>query len=341
MKKLLILLPLALLIVAISTYYLPSAPVERPVLPNIHNINNYIKQQESLFTDIVKGAEKTIVWADKENKKTEYAVVYLHGYSATRQESAPLSDLLGKALNANVFHTRLSKHGRTDEVLADATINDWKKDTLEAYEIGRTIGNKVILVSVSTGGTLSAWLSAHENTQALVAQLMLSPNFDIPSQDAYMLDLPLGIGIKFAEWTVGKEHKWEPRNELQEKYWNTSYPIKGVRPMIQLLKTVKKIDKSKVTLPTLMIYSPQDSVILPKAIVENFTSYGSAIKQLTEFTDSEDLSQHVLAGDILSPSTTKPVLDIMLSFLQKNNIAKPHSNLPIENTDNKHQPTEY
>ncbi|MDD4273595.1 MAG: hypothetical protein PHG14_07705 [Desulfobacter postgatei] len=38
--------------------------------------------------------------------------VYIHGFSATRKETAPLSDLVAKTLNANLFYTRLSGHGR-------------------------------------------------------------------------------------------------------------------------------------------------------------------------------------------------------------------------------------
>ena len=203
----------------------------------------------------------------------------------------------------------------------------WKKDALEAYEIAKTIGDKVIVVSVSTGGTLSAWLSTQEGSEKIVAQLMISPNFDVHNKDAYLIDLPLGIGVKIAEFTAGKNHTWTAKNALQEKYWSTNHPIKAVRPMVQLLKEVKKIDKQSITTPTLMIYSTKDTVILPSAVEENFQSWGSSKKQLTQYNDSEDT--HVLASAIVSPESIQPVLNILLDFLYKNDIAsKPEILVP-------------
>ena len=175
-KKILI-FTLLVLAIAIVSHYLPSLPVKTPLVPEIENIDTYLSDTESAFKDITDGAEKTIVWANPNKTKTEFSVVYLHGYSATRQESAPLSDLLAKELGANAFHTRLTGHGRADEMMATSKLKLWKKDALEAYEIAKTIGDKVIVVSVSTGGTLSTWLSAQEGNEKIVAQLMISPNF--------------------------------------------------------------------------------------------------------------------------------------------------------------------
>lgn len=333
MKKKLALLAILALALAIGSHYLPSQPVTPPVVPEIGELDNYLVEQESRYTDITEGAEKVIVWANDKKEQTEYSVIYLHGYSATRQESAPLSDLLATSLGANAFHTRLTGHGRADDQMVESKLKLWKKDTLEAYEIGSKIGKKIIVVSVSTGGTLSTWLSAQAGTEAIVAQLMISPNFDIPNQDAYLIDLPLGIGVKVAEWTAGKEHSWTAKNELQEKYWSTRHPIRSARPMVQLLKEVKKIDKNTITSPVLMIYSTKDTVILPAAIEENFKYFGSAEKKLVQFNESEDT--HVLASEIVSPDSVAPMLDILLNFLYENKIApQPQAAMPEMNDEN-------
>jgi hypothetical protein len=39
----------------------------------------------------VPGAEKKIIWAGEAAQKTPLSIVYLHGFSATRQERAPQS----------------------------------------------------------------------------------------------------------------------------------------------------------------------------------------------------------------------------------------------------------
>jgi len=318
MKKKLVLYPLIALALAVLAHYLPAFPVSSPAVPDVSSLSTFLQESESQFTDIIAGSEKKITWAGKKNTKTEFSLIYLHGYSASRQESAPLTDLLAHKLQANAFHTRLNGHGRGNAAMGENNLRAWKKDALEAYEIAKRLGEKIIIVSVSTGGTLSTWLSAQENTNKIVAQLLISPNFDVPNQDAYLIDLPLGIGVKVAEFTAGKNHTWTAKNELQEKYWSTNHPIKSVRPMIQLLKEVKKIDKQSITTPALMVYSDKDTVISTTAIVENFEQWGSKIKQLTQYDASEDT--HVLASQIVSPNSVQPVLGILLDFLYKNNL---------------------
>jgi pimeloyl-ACP methyl ester carboxylesterase len=123
------------------------------------DLDEYLKQSEAAFSDIVPGAEKTIIWANPEKTKTTLAVIYLHGYSATRQETAPLSEHIAKKLGANLFCTRLSGHGRGGAAMAEACANDWLNDSLEALAIGKRLGEKIIIISVSTGGTLAAWRS--------------------------------------------------------------------------------------------------------------------------------------------------------------------------------------
>jgi esterase/lipase len=105
--------------------------------------------------------------------------------------------------------------------------------------------------------------------------------------------------------------------------------MRSIRPMIKLLKEVKKIDKQKITIPTQIIYSSKDTVVLPSASVENFSEFGSKYKELHEYNESDDPSNHVLAGYILSPKSVEPVLNMMLDFLYKNKIGnKPLKNKP-------------
>lgn len=55
------------------------------------DLDRYLAQSEAPFHDIVPGAEKIIVWANATKAKTPLSIVYLHGFSATRQETAPLT----------------------------------------------------------------------------------------------------------------------------------------------------------------------------------------------------------------------------------------------------------
>ena len=107
-------------------------------LPN--DLNHYLNQSESRFSNIREGLNKEILWANAEEKQTAYSIVYLHGFSASRQEISPVMEKVADALEANLFFTRLSGHGQTMETLSESTPNEWFQDATEAFEIGKRLG---------------------------------------------------------------------------------------------------------------------------------------------------------------------------------------------------------
>ncbi len=123
------------------------------------------------------GTERQVRWASGQAARTPLALVYLHGYSATRQEVSPLTEELAAALGANLYLTRLSGHGRDGEAMREATAEALREDAREALAIGKAIGDRVVLVSTSTGGTLSTWLAAGNPDPSLAALVLISPNF--------------------------------------------------------------------------------------------------------------------------------------------------------------------
>lgn len=281
----------------------------------IQGLEQYLVTQESKYDDIVPNTEKSIVWSNGEKKQTEYAIVYLHGYSASRQETAPLTEELATSLSANAFMTRLTGHGRGGDAMTEGTVKRWYQDAQEAYDIGKILGKKVILISVSTGSTLATWLAAQEDNQALLASVMVSPNFALPDPNSYLLDLPFRIGIMMGEKQVGDTYSWEPHNELQGRYWTHTYPLRALRELVRLVKLVDEIDKSQIETPLMVIYSPKDQVVSVDAIETTFDEFGSDYKRLLPFKDSDAPSQHVLAGDILSPKSTQPIIEEIKKFL--------------------------
>jgi len=298
-----------------------AAPIHASVPTSTKDLDNYLKQKEARFNDLTPNTEKTIVWTNDKKQATEYAIVYLHGFSATRQEIEPVPRILAKMLNANIFYTRLSGHGRTGQSLALASADDWLEDAFQAWKIGSTLGKKVILLSVSTGGTLSTWISAQPFAKNLHAQIMISPNFDVADKSAHILTWPMGLTM--AKWLVGAERGFEPATPEQAIYWTTRYPLEANKHLMELVETVAAIDKSSISAPTLIIYSPNDRVIDTQAIRDNFELFGSNTKQLIQFLDSSDKGQHVLAGDIVSPDSNQAISAMIITFINDLIIA-PH-----------------
>lgn len=286
--------------------------VAPPALPG--ELDAWLAQSEGRQPDIVPGAGKTIVWAHPDRRRTPLSIIYLHGYTATRQEVAPLCDRLATALGANLYYARLTGHGRAPAALGDVTGNDWLHDALEALEIGRRIGERVIVVGTSTGGTLSLWLAQQPAARDVAAQVLISPNLGPKDPRSELLVGPWGPQL--LQLIQGDEYRWEPHNAEQARYWTWKYPSRALLPMMALVKLVRDSPLETVRTPTLVIYSPQDQVASAQRIEEAFARIGAQVKQARRVERSEDPSSHVLAGDILAPSGTEALLGKMLEFLQ-------------------------
>lgn len=288
-------------------------PVNLP--PNPADLDQYLAQSEAKYTDIIPGAEKTIVWANAEKTKTPLSIVYIHGYSATRQETVPLSDEIAAKLGANLFYTRLSGHGRTGTAMDEPTVNDWLNDTMEAFEIGKRLGEKVIVIGVSTGGPLAVWLAEQPNTDEALAYVLLSPNFAPRDSNAEILTLPWAK--QFAPLILGAEYSWTPQNEGHAQYWTHSYPSTALVTMMGLVKFARESDLESVKKPVLVIYSPHDQVVNSDAVEQGYARIGSDIKEIQPIEDSGNPENHVLAGNILAPKNTQVVEKMILDFLSK------------------------
>ena len=110
-------------------------------------------------------------------QKTAYSVLYLHGFSASSGEGDPLHRNIARALKANLYLPRLSDHGLIEEEpMLNFTGQKYLDSAKEALAIAKKIGEKVIVIFSSTGGTLSLILG---NDPQIAALLLFGPNVKI------------------------------------------------------------------------------------------------------------------------------------------------------------------
>jgi esterase/lipase len=279
------------------------------------DLDQYLAESEAKYSDIVPGTEKTIVWANAAKTKTPLSIIYLHGYSATRQETAPLSDELAAQLGANLFYTRLSGHGRGNAAMDEPTVNDWLNDTMEALEIGKRLGDKVIVIGTSTGGTLAAWLAEQPNTDEVLAYILISPNFGPRDSNSEILTLPWARQL--VTLIVGPEYSWTPTNPEHAKYWTHSYPSPALATMMGLVNFVRESNLESIEKPVLVLYSPNDKVVNSEKTEQRAAQIGSAVKEIDPILDSGNPENHVLAGDILAPNNTQVIKKLILDFISR------------------------
>jgi len=293
----------------------PTVPTQRALPPNnIDELEDWLAKSEAAFPAIKPGNAKAIVWVAPHKQRTPWSVVYLHGFSASRLETAPLADRVATALGANVFHTRLTGHGLPGEFMGTATAQDWMADAVEAVRIGQVLGERVLVISCSTGATLATWLATSVDGSRVAAHTFLSPNFGPKDKRSEILNGPWGQRIALA--IEGETRGWTAESAAEEQAWTSRYPTRALFPMMGLVKRVRESDLSLFQTPVLVLYSEQDSTVDPVETQSAFIRMGSPLKSLEAVTYSHSKGQHVLAGAIKDPQAVQPMAESIVKWVQ-------------------------
>lgn len=289
-----------------------------PVVPSINELDSWLIESESAAGNVLDGTEKTIIWSNNSvvvKAQTPLSVVYIHGFSASRQETAPVSDQVAETLNANLFYTRLAGHGLAGEGLGDASKQNWLSDTLEAIAVGERIGKKAVVIGVSTGASLLSYLAAERLLPASVtAMVFISPNFGPVDRRTEIFNRRFGLRI--AKKLVGPTYRWEPRNEDHEKYWTCEFPLEALAEMMKcVVESRASIEQRNIDIPVLTLYCRDDKTVAATKTEEMIKYFVSEKSRVIEIDTVEDLNNHVLAGDIMAPSNTAMVRDYILDYV--------------------------
>lgn len=319
MRKLIWGLMIVVTIAGLAFVMGPRTPVDTTITFDASAIgadpDAYLAGAEAKVAGIREGLAKEIVWAFPQSKaKTPFAVVYIHGFSASKGEVRPLPDKVAAALGANLFYTRLTGHGQDGAAMATASVNSWINDLAEAVAIGRAIGEKVIVMSTSTGGGLATWGATEPGFFDGVSHtVFISPNFGVQASGAFVLTMPWGRQL--LPFVAEKERSFEPMNELHGKYWTTRYPTEAVLPMAAITKVAASRPVEKATVPALFVISDQDKIVRPD-ITRLIEARWGGRHGLVTVDKTGDPNNHVIAGDALSPETTDMLAEKVVAWIK-------------------------
>jgi len=247
-----------------------------PVVPPTDQLEKFVAAGEAAHK-IKPDNEARIVWAnDSLKQKTEYAIVYLHGFSASQGEGDPVHRNIAKEFGCNLYLSRLAEHGiDTSEQLINLTVDNYWESVKQAFAIGKQLGNKVIVMGTSTGATQALQLAA-TYPKEVAALILYSPNLAINDPNAWILNNHWGLQI--ARLVKGSNYN-DPTDTrpIYKKYWNKPYRLEAVVVLEDMLETsMSKATYSNIKQPTLMLYyykdaAHQDSVVKVSAMKEMFT----------------------------------------------------------------------
>ncbi|WP_420011087.1 alpha/beta hydrolase [Tateyamaria sp.] len=272
---------------------------------------------EAQYDDITPGVEKRVIWAEAPGARTEWAVLYVHGFSATSEEIRPVPDRMAKGLGANLIYTRLRGHGRSGDAMAEGSVQAWVNDLAEGLAAARIAGEKVLILSTSTGGTLVAATAQNAlMMQDVAGVVFISPNFGIANPVARLLSWP--AARYWLPALAGQRRSFEARNEAHGTYWTTEYPSVAVMPMAALIDASMAMDHGESTLPALFWFATADQVVRPDLTAQVAGQWGGPVEVVNPvMTSADDPQSHVIAGAIMSPAQTETAVLGILNWAQK------------------------
>ncbi|RYG04121.1 MAG: alpha/beta hydrolase [Chitinophagaceae bacterium] len=310
MRKILLVL-LVLVGVLILGYMLgpaPSTPLYdkklHPVPAAAATLESFVRSNESKHK-LKPDNQARIIWNnDSAKAKTPYSIVYLHGFSASQAEGDPIHKNIARDFGCNLYLSRLAEHGiDTTESMMNLTADKYWESAKEALEIGKQLGEKVILLGTSTGGTNAIQLAAAYPDQ-VAALILLSPNIAINDPSAFLLNNPWGLQI--AKTIIGSPYiTSQDKRPINMQYWDTHYRLEAAVALQELLETsMTRENFEKITMPTLLLYYykdeiRQDSTVKVSAMKEMFDEISTPAAQKKQVA-MPNAGTHVIGSYIRS-----------------------------------------
>lgn len=149
------------------------------------------------------------------------AILYIHGFGASRAEGEAVTDVLGEELNANIYYLRLPGHGLDANAQAAVTFQQYLQTGEEALRMMPKLGKKIIVIGTSTGALIATYLGAKHGDK-IHALILASPLWDFGNKTTRVLNFP--GGFRLASSIMGKERdaswKEDPDKRQHPDYYN-------------------------------------------------------------------------------------------------------------------------
>ena len=297
----------------------------------VKDLSGWLRDYEAQQPLVVDGGAARIRYQDPENPtQTPFAFLGIHGFSACRQETAPVTQRLADDFNANLIEARLAGHGLTENGM-DCPAEDWLASVVDSYDLACRLGEQVILVGTSTGAPLACWADRklRQSYRAPFAHLFMAPNFKINNPFDFLLTMPFAESI--VPRLLGRTHSWTPENEAAARYWTSTYDIQAVIEMQKVVDWFRAQPARAWTTPMAMMVMDNDPTISAKAAKRVYQQWQTDDKAHLCILTEPDAIAHVFAGDIAGPERTEHTIDAFSGFL-KSLIDQPKPAVPAGDT---------
>jgi pimeloyl-ACP methyl ester carboxylesterase len=289
------------------------------------DLDSHLSLQESVVPGLIPDSRKAISWAGVPGARTPLSLVYVHGWQGSSRDYEAVLQRVASRLGANVYYSRLAGYGVTSDAILKVSLRYWLHDTREAYEIGRRIGDRVIVAGSSMGGDLSLWLAA-QDLPGIAALVLLSCAVQPKDRRSEMLLWPWPLPRIILRAVVGKYNMLRYNSqlypngspELFARLYPPRYRAESTIRLMAAVKMVRSLPLESISVPSLWLYSEKDDSVDIPTLKRFYARMGGSQKRLVHVDGARS---HMLAGDVFSPETNDEVSGAIQSFLGEAGIA--------------------
>lgn len=265
MRRILLMTSFAALALFYTRAYCRQANLQYTYSPEMRadSFENYCAQKRNFSLRIGvpdHSAEKLVI---NNPQKNGTALLYLHGFGATRAEGEMTVDRLARELGANTYYLRLPGHGLNAAAHAAATFDQYLQVAEDAFLHMHLLGKRIVLIGTSTGGLIATYLAAKYGAR-IHALILASPLWDFGNKTTRLLNFP--GGLELGQLVMGKERdaRWKKDPEKRQhpdyaKYWLVQQKFAALVNLNNLRRFVVTDDTLKrITCPTLVLVHYRD-----------------------------------------------------------------------------------
>ena len=247
-------------------------------------------------------------------KKGTTGFLLVHGLTSSTQEMEELSSYL-YSRNYTVLVTLLKGHNTYVKKLRETTWHDWYDSVERDFDFLSKRCNKIYVVGLSMGATLSMHLVANKKISKIKRLILLSPAIFYVSVLARLTPYLRYIkkyGTKnYSNYYPGRKESFfdiADEKELNKRIAYKKVPLKSVASALDLIRIVKK-EMKDIRVPTLIIHSVNDHTIKPESskYIYDRLNVSQEEKRLVYLKNSG----HVITIDFDKKIVFKEILDFI------------------------------
>lgn len=195
--------------------------------------------------------------------RAKVAILYIHGFGASRAEGEASVEPLAKALGAVTYYTRLPGHGADLEQHAAGQPAQYFERVEEDFHHLRKVADKLLIVGSSTGGLLAAWLAAR-HPREVDGVVLASPLIEMAPPGSFLLSRWLGMRLIRAVMGEFRDAGWRRDPEGRkgtgyEDYWLTKQRMSALAIVEDVRRQgLREAPPQNISAPILLLYHYAD-----------------------------------------------------------------------------------